>query len=634
MKKPLLSLLLAMLSLGVYSQSSCFQGWQYSTPITIQNPNNQILDSIEVQLSINTSALISAGKMQANGSDIRFSLSDDCCTEIPYFIESGINTTNTAIWIRIPQLPANNSYEIFMLYGNPNASSNSNPETVFSVYEGFDSNSLTNFSPATCNSVFNITFNNGIGNLSWNARGLIVSNKTIYTNLRVKTEAQITGASGSWPGLYIHNSASAGTSPSRGYSTIYQGNQARLGVSGTNSTYCDGYNWASSLFTVPSPAGKWSLSWDNTGNLISEFPGMTTININHTTHQRSNQLKVMLGGVSSGTGSMQVDWVRAYKIPPTPLTYNLGTETNYIANAVSIVADTMYKCPGQTLTIDATPGFSSYQWSTGATTPSVVANFSGWYFVTAVNSSGCISKDSTFVVSPVLTPLYLGNDISMCQSGNVTLIAPPGYANYVWSTGETTPSIIVNTANIYICTASDQYGCSTSDTILVNYLPTISSDFTFWGDGYTHVQFNSNATNAANYLWTFDDGFSATLMNPSHFYNNPGVYNVCLTTTSQDGCTSTTCKTIDTQTLSTEGFSTLDFNIYPNPTNGFINIELNSAESNTTLQIIDVVGKIVMTEEFNNSGLKSIDVSSLPSGTYILYMKTDSKTGYKTFIKK
>src|SRR5690606_10804673 len=201
MKKRLLSLLLAMLSLGVYSQSSCFQGWQYSTPITIQNPNNQILDSIEVQLSINTSALISAGKMQANGSDIRFSLSDDCCTEIPYFIESGINTTNTVIWIRIPQLPANNSYEIFMLYGNPNASSNSNPETVFSVYEGFDSNSLTNFSPTACNSVFNITFNNGIGNLSWNARGLIVSNKTIYTNLRVKTEAQITDASGSWPGL-------------------------------------------------------------------------------------------------------------------------------------------------------------------------------------------------------------------------------------------------------------------------------------------------------------------------------------------------------------------------------------------------------------------------------------------------
>lgn len=634
MKKTLLSLLLAMFSLGIYAQSSCFQGWQYSTPITIQNPNAQILDSIEVQLSINTSALISAGKMQANGDDIRFSLSDDCCTEIPYYIESGINTANTIIWIRIPQLPSNNSYGIFMLYGNSNASSNSNPEAVFSVYEGFNSNVVNNFSQAQCNTTLNVTFNNGIGTLNWSSKGLLVSNKTIYTTLTVKTEAQVVNASGSWPGLYIHNSASAGTSPSLGYSTMYQGNQARLGVSGTNSTYCDGYNWASALYSVPSPAGNWSLSWDNTGNLISEFPGMTTINMNHTTHQRSNQLKVMLGGISSGSGSMQVDWVRAYKIPPVPLTYSLGTETNYISNAVSLGADTMYKCPGQTLTINATPGFASYQWSNGETTPSVVANFSGWYSVTGINNSGCISKDSTFVVSPVPTPIYLGNDISMCQNGTITLTAPSGFSSYSWSTGATTPSIVVNSANIYFVTASDQYGCNTSDTILVNYLPTISSDFSYWGNGNTQVQFNNNANNAVSYLWNFDDGFSANIQNPNHFYNNPGIYNVCLTTTSQDGCTSTTCKTIDTQSLSTEGFNTLDFTLFPNPTTGIINIEFNSAESNTTLQIIDVVGKIVMAEEFNYSGLKSIDVSNLPSGTYILYMKTDSKTGYKTFIKK
>jgi PKD repeat protein len=50
-------------------------------------------------------------------------------------------------------------------------------------------------------------------------------------------------------------------------------------------------------------------------------------------------------------------------------------------------------CPGETLTFDAGPGFSSYAWSTGATTPSITVNAAGTYTLTVTNQDGCTGID-------------------------------------------------------------------------------------------------------------------------------------------------------------------------------------------------------------------------------------------------
>jgi PKD repeat protein len=46
------------------------------------------------------------------------------------------------------------------------------------------------------------------------------------------------------------------------------------------------------------------------------------------------------------------------------------------------------------------------------------------------------------------------------------------------------------------------------------------------------------------YSWTFGDGTSGTGVDPSHEYQKPGTYRVCLTTRSAGGCTKTECKEI------------------------------------------------------------------------------------------
>jgi len=70
--------------------------------------------------------------MNADCSDLR--IADDYASEIPYWIESGCNTTSTQVWIKI-NLSASNSKIVYLYYGNAGAISNANASMVFDYYD-------------------------------------------------------------------------------------------------------------------------------------------------------------------------------------------------------------------------------------------------------------------------------------------------------------------------------------------------------------------------------------------------------------------------------------------------------------------------------------------------------------------
>jgi Domain of unknown function (DUF2341). len=57
-------------------------------------------------LTVDTALLIAQGKMKPDCSDIRFTYlyPNNTEVEIPYWIESGCNTANTIIWIKVPYI--------------------------------------------------------------------------------------------------------------------------------------------------------------------------------------------------------------------------------------------------------------------------------------------------------------------------------------------------------------------------------------------------------------------------------------------------------------------------------------------------------------------------------------------------
>lgn len=72
--------------------------------------------------------------------------------------------------------------------------------------------------------------------------------------------------------------------------------------------------------------------------------------------------------------------------------------------------------------------------------------------------------------------------------------------------------------------------------------------------------------------------------------------------------------------------------VCPNPASDFLNIISFNSNSNSTIQIIDMNGRIIFYKEFDNLFTKTIDISTLSSGIYTLNIQTDSRNFYKKII--
>jgi hypothetical protein len=92
-------------------------------------------------------------------------------------------------------------------------------------------------------------------------------------------------------------------------------------------------------------------------------------------------------------------------------------------------------------------------WSTGETTQSILAQASGNYTV-SVNNGSCTSPMSAPVLVTVMAPpaaptvTVTGNGTQFCDGGSATLTSSAATGN-LWSTGETTQSIVVTTQGAY-----------------------------------------------------------------------------------------------------------------------------------------------------------------------------------------
>ena len=120
-----------------------YPNWQYRRQITIQENSGNTLTDYQVKLVIDTATLISEGKMNSDCSDMRFA--DIFGNPIPYWIESGQNTSNTIVWIKVPNIPASGTAIVYMYYGNPSAISESNPNNVFDYYEDFEDGDISDW---------------------------------------------------------------------------------------------------------------------------------------------------------------------------------------------------------------------------------------------------------------------------------------------------------------------------------------------------------------------------------------------------------------------------------------------------------------------------------------------------------
>lgn len=115
----------------------------YKKSIEITGSSAGAQTNYQVAVTVDTAALITAGKMNADGSDIRFT--DSLGAVLSYWIESGINTSSTRIWVKVPSIPASpDTATIYLYYGNTGAAAQSSGVNTFAAYDDFNDGSIKN----------------------------------------------------------------------------------------------------------------------------------------------------------------------------------------------------------------------------------------------------------------------------------------------------------------------------------------------------------------------------------------------------------------------------------------------------------------------------------------------------------
>lgn len=139
-----------------------------------------------------------------------------------------------------------------------------------------------------------------------------------------------------------------------------------------------------------------------------------------------------------------------------------------------VVSDQL-RCGEGLLVLSATGGTNgNYRWYTTATEETPIAgefnstyttpelSISTTYYV-SITDGTCESDRSavTAILSIVDTPsISITGNTTFCQGENVTLHAPEGFTQYLWSTGETTQSIIISTTGNYTVVVTNDDNCN------------------------------------------------------------------------------------------------------------------------------------------------------------------------------
>lgn len=107
-------------------------------------------------------------------------------------------------------------------------------------------------------------------------------------------------------------------------------------------------------------------------------------------------------------------------------------------------------CQGDSVTLTSSE-LTNNKWSTGATTRSIVVKASGFYSVEYTDANSCKGTSNVIevvVTTPAKPVITADGPLTFCEGDSVKLTSDKSTGN-VWSTGETTPFIIVKTPGKY-----------------------------------------------------------------------------------------------------------------------------------------------------------------------------------------
>ena len=296
---------------------------------------------------------------------------------------------------------------------------------------------------------------------------------------------------------------------------------------------------------------------------------------------------------------------------------------------VTATAGNSLICVGNSLLLTAS-GADTYTWSTGATTNTinVLPTGNATYFVTGTNSlTGCSTGTNiSLIVNPAATAYIFPVATNLCSGSSLTVnVLGPNTNSYLWSTGDTSPSIIVSPTitTTYTLLVSNPFGCQSTYTLPVTVKPlpqvTAQASNSVICIGET-TTLSASGTSLVSYSW----GSNNVSINGQQVFVSPLLNTTySLSVTDVNGCSNTS--SVGVTVLICTGIANNELlanaiTILPNPNNGLFSV-VTGTNSDKTITVMDATGKVVRHLISKEETVK-IDLRELSSGVY--YLKLNS----------
>ncbi|HHZ66145.1 MAG TPA: DUF2341 domain-containing protein, partial [Flavobacteriales bacterium] len=495
--KGLCALAFALLSVVSSAQLTT---WQYAVPVDITENSGSNLTNWQVPITFDTQTPIGSGKMKLDGGDIRFAEDIAGVSLLNYWVESGLNTTTTKLWVSIPSISASSTITVYLFYGESTATSLSTLSIFNGPHSSTDSVSGgTSGGAANCQRGFRFTVNEDVlithfgksDPLGTEARYVTLFD---YLSQNIVEQYQV---SAGVTGVYNYDILNQAFWVNQGddyvlalhsvTASYYFGTSSQIGqhFTYTEMKYCNSCNENTfPISTLPNYHYGYPDLLYYTRNQVSSQPTAVT-----GAEVRLNALEIADVAICSGdsaTLNLLVNDSTGGLIPPF----------TFLWTPSSNLSCTTCQYPVASPTVTTT------------------------YTVVVTDSVGTLDSAEVIVtVSSALPIAGAGNDTTICEGNSVTLNGSGG-VTYLWSpvTGLNDSSLanaiatpIVTTT--YTLTAINGCGTDTDDMILtVNPLPVVSSTDTAICPGDS-VQLL--ATGGVTYQWSPGASLSdSTIANP------------------------------------------------------------------------------------------------------------------------
>jgi hypothetical protein len=172
------------------------------------------------------------------------------------------------------------------------------------------------------------------------------------------------------------------------------------------------------------------------------------------------------------------------------------------------------------------------------------------------------------------------------------------------------------------CEGGRIYHFSYFSKCAINPLPFCAPSFNVvpQENGQYFFENTSNFNGIAAYNWDFGDGVSSVEANPSHFFSEPGTYNVCLTLSTSFGCSNAECSTIDVLTV--EDLKSM-LRVFPNPARDFLVVQWEGLWKDSQLELFSMDGRKVLSQGM--SGTQTvIPCGNIAQGSYLLRLSNST----------